>query len=113
MNGSDFVFLLPEIVLVATAITVWTVDFFTPRDRKPDLAWPAAAGALVAMAFLAISWGEHREMFLGTLRLDNFSLFFRFLFLAVAFFVIVGSPGIFGGQQVSTKEGGIRGELGR
>jgi NADH-quinone oxidoreductase subunit N len=93
MNGSDFVFLLPEIVLVATAITVWTVDFFTPRDRKPDLAWPAAAGALVAMAFLAISWGEHREMFLGTLRLDNFSLFFRFLFLAVAFFVIVGSPG--------------------
>ena len=93
MDGTDFLFLVPELILVATAIVVWTVDFVTPENRKPDLAWPAAAGTLVAMAFLALSWGEERELFLGTLHLDNYSLFFRFLFLAVAFFITAGSPG--------------------
>ena len=93
MNSRDFIFFLPEFILVGTAIAVWGVDLFTPEDRKPDLAWPAAAGTVVAAAFLALSWGESREVFLGTLQLGDYSLFFRVLFIAIAFFVTVGSPG--------------------
>ncbi len=93
MNGGDFVFFMPELILVGTAIAVWGVDLFTREDRKPDLAWPAAAGTLVAGAFLALSWRENREVFLGTMQLGDYSLFFRVMFLAIAFFVLVGSSG--------------------
>ena len=93
MNTGDFALFMPELILVATALVVWGVDLVTPEERKPDLAWPALIGTVIAAAFLSVSWGETREVFLGTLRLDAYAQFFRVLFLATAFFVIVGSPG--------------------
>jgi len=89
----DLYYILPEIILVAAALIVLTVDFFLPEGRRPGLAWPAAVAPLVSLGFVIAFWGTERTLYSGTLQIDEYALFFKGLFLVITFFVLVGSPG--------------------
>ncbi len=89
---NDLYYILPEIVLVATAIAVLTADFVLPDDRKPNLAWPAALGTLAALGLVLSFWGTERSLYGGTLQIDKYAVFFKAIFLVTGFFVLVGSP---------------------
>ncbi|HEY8489448.1 MAG TPA: NADH-quinone oxidoreductase subunit N [Dehalococcoidia bacterium] len=83
--------LAPVIILLSTGGLVLLADLFVRRK-----GWLVALALLGAGASLAWSAGlARREMqgtaFSGTVSVDNFTLFFYFLFPLVAAFVIMGS----------------------
>ena len=88
----DLWLLVPEFILLFTALVVWVLDWFTPRDRKPDLGWLAGGGVLVAAAFTFPLWGRNQTILFDLLRIDDFAVFFKIVFLGIALFVVVGSP---------------------
>ena len=88
----DLYYILPEIVLVVTAVGILAADFVLPEDSKPNLAWPAALGTVVALGLVISFWGTERSLYNGTLRIDDYAVFFKVMFLVVGFFVLIGSP---------------------
>ncbi len=80
---------LPEVVLIATAITVILLDLFT--ERKGLLAIVSIIGLLIAGVFSVSLWPVHLGFFNGMLAVDSFAVFFKLLFLGVAAMVILAS----------------------
>ncbi len=82
--------LLPELTLAGFAILVILLDLVIPR--KGWLAVVSIIG-LVAAAGLAVTmWGgSSQALFNNMLAVDNFALFFKLLFLAIAALIILAS----------------------
>ncbi|MDD5127185.1 MAG: NADH-quinone oxidoreductase subunit N [Dehalococcoidales bacterium] len=82
--------LLPEIALLATAIIVIFVDLFV--RSKWLLSRLSLAGLVVSGAFAAAMWGGRYPMlFNNMLAVDNFAIFFKLLFIGIAFLVVLAS----------------------
>ncbi len=82
--------LAPELTLAAFAILVILLDLFIPR--KGWLVVVSIAGIMVAAGFTIAMWGSHSQaIFSNMLAVDNFALFFKLLFLAIAALVILAS----------------------
>lgn len=84
----------PELSLCALAIVVILLDLFT--EYKPLLAVVSVAGLVMPVAFLVLAllgeqYPEPMSTFNGMLILDNFSIFFKFLFIIIAALVIMSS----------------------
>ena len=88
----DLWLLLPEFIVLFTAFAIWALDWFTPEHRKPQLGWLAALGVLVAAGFTFPLWGRNQDILLDLLRIDDFAVFFKLLFLGMVFFVVSASP---------------------
>ena len=92
MSGSDIGLLLPELILAATGFLVVFVDAFrrelnASRNILPGIAGLGALAALGAsLVFL-----DRNEDVAGLIAIDNYTAFFRVLFCAVVFVVILGS----------------------
>ncbi|MBI4298049.1 MAG: NADH-quinone oxidoreductase subunit N [Chloroflexi bacterium] len=81
--------LSPEISVFGLAIAVILLDLLPVRK-----GWLAAASVLglgVPLGFAIALWGDWDNTFAGMLVVDQFSLFFKFLFLGVAALVILAS----------------------
>ena len=90
MNGLDLVG--PQLAVLVAAGLVLLGDALMPRQRKM-LPYVALAG-LVASALWTLSWvsrGDYQSAFGGTLALDEYSVFFYFLFAGVTAVVILAS----------------------
>ena len=80
----------PELTLVATAIVVILLDLVS--QRKVWLVAVSIAGIVAAAGFTIAMWGGGSQaIFNNMLAVDNFALFFKLLFLAIAALVILAS----------------------
>ena len=81
---------IPELSLVAVAILVIILDLFL--RQKELLGSVSLAGLVVAGGITVAMWGgSYPAIFNNMLAVDNFALFFKLLFVAIAFLVILAS----------------------
>ena len=102
MPVRDFYLLSPEISLVGIALMVILLDLVV--KRKGLVASFAAAGLLLPLAFAISLWDTEERAFSDILIVDNFSIFFKFLFLGVAGMVVLAS------HQTISRFGRFQGE---
>jgi NADH-quinone oxidoreductase subunit N len=87
----NFELILPEIILSVFAILILILDPFVSRDRKiisGHLSWIG-----IALAFLANLrlWDLQETTFSDMFLVDNYATFFKFIFLAGSFLVVLVS----------------------
>ena len=85
----DLYLLSPEISLAGVAFLIILLDLWI--ERKGLLAIVASVGLLLPLAFTISLWGTEERGFNEFLIVDNFSLFFKFLFLGTAAMVVLSS----------------------
>lgn len=83
----------PVLAVMVTAGIIIIADLMTPRDKKRALAGIAIAGLTVSAAWLVVLILRDRQAsyFSDTMALDNFSIFFTFMFIGVTGAVILAS----------------------
>ena len=81
---------IPELTLAAFAIIVILLDLFIEQKRL--LAQVSISGLVIAGGVTVAMWGGNfPAIFNNMLAVDNFALFFKLLFLGIAFLVILTS----------------------
>jgi NADH-quinone oxidoreductase subunit N len=82
----NYLYLLPEIIVVATMLVVMIVDFYV-KDKK-TVAWASVGGLAMAMVFVGKGWLDHGGMpqdYFGRMVVaDGFSFFLRAVLLLIA-----------------------------
>ena len=89
----DYVAFAPELVIIATLLTVFTIDLVLPRPQKYWTATVAVAGtalAAIPLVILAVE-GETISMFDGSYVVDEFALVLKGLFVVAAYLVFLMS----------------------
>lgn len=94
----------PVIILVVTALLVLTLEM-AQLSRPGIMLLVAAIGIVLAGGALLQTGGEERVLFGGMLRLNRFSIFLDFLYLAVGLSTLILSQG-----YLEKKESESRGE---
>ena len=88
----NYALVLPEIILGLTALAVVFVDLFQRELKATTRLLPVVSLAGLAAAGLASApWIDAHEDFSLLLTIDNFTTFFRALFIVTTILVIVGS----------------------
>src|SRR5271169_1953842 len=72
--------ILPETVVITTALLVLVFDLFIEEDRKATLGWFSVIGIVGAAIATYKLMGVNAVFFSGTFHLDAFSTFFKFVF---------------------------------
>ena len=85
----DWYLVSPELSMVGLAIMVILLDLVI--EKKAVLAVISAVGLIVPLALAISLWGEDDVSFNGMLAVDNFALFFKFLFIGITAMVIMSS----------------------
>jgi len=81
---------IPEITLLAIAATVILLDLFL--EQKRWLAQVSISGLVIAGGVTIAMWGgSYPAIFNNMLAVDSYALFFKMLFLGIAFLVILSS----------------------
>lgn len=80
----DLILLLPQFILVFAGMAIMLLEPFTAPEHKSRLARIAVLAAAAAAFSLISQWsGESRTIFNGMFVVDNFSIFFQWLFLVI------------------------------
>jgi NADH-quinone oxidoreductase subunit N len=92
MTVTDYIRILPELLLTVFGILVMLVEPLLPQesDRKP-LGVLALVGSLLAVAATLWQAGYPGDAFFGMVRVDTFSIFFHLIVGFVATLVILAS----------------------
>jgi NADH-quinone oxidoreductase subunit N len=102
--GIDYGVILPEIVVVATALLVLVLDLILPPTGR---RWPAAVsvvGLLVALATSFPLWGQSRQAFAGTVVGDSFAVFLNVIVIGTAVLTVLISPRFLHGLGLDHRE---------
>ncbi len=90
----DLYLIAPEIIMTAFGFLVLLIDVFTPRaEKKGYLGIICLIGIILAFLFTLPQFGFVKSGFGGMFTSDGFSLFFKLLFLIIAFLTILISMG--------------------
>lgn len=92
VSSHDVWLLTPEISLTVLALVVVVLDFFV--KRRAVIAIVSLLGLIVPTALItmiAVDQNRETSAFYGMLRVDNYALFFDFLFMAIGAGVILAS----------------------
>jgi NADH-quinone oxidoreductase subunit N len=82
--------ILPELVVVVTALLVLLVDLFVKKEHKAWLGWGSLAGICIAAFASYRLMGMTGAFFAGTFLLDPFSVFFKYvLYLATGLGILL------------------------
>src|SRR5437879_8904144 len=81
--GIDYGAILPELIVVGTAIVVLFLDLVVPADRRGWLAGVTVVGLLAALAASFPLWGQDRAAFGDTVIADSLAAFFNVLLIAI------------------------------
>ena len=85
MNTEDLIYLIPQIIPIVVGTMIMLLEPFTPASGKNRLAVLAVLGAAAAAYSLSFQWSEQPHALLsGMLIIDNYSVFFQWLFLIIA-----------------------------
>ncbi len=91
-TSADLAGIAPEIILTVTALFVLTLEM-ARLSRPGIMLLVAAIGIVLAGGALVQTGGEERVLFGGMLRLNRFSVFLDFLYLAVGLATLILSQG--------------------
>ncbi len=84
MTINDFVLLIPQLVPIIAGVVIMLLEPFTAPERKSRSALIAVAVVAIAAYGLKFQPGNHpRMLFHGMIIIDNFSIFFQWLFLII------------------------------
>ena len=88
----NLVLLTPEFALAGLAFLVFAIDLVLPETRKNLLGWVSIAGlvALIAVSIFMV-WDHDESLYNGLLAIDDFSLWFKVLFMGIGVFIILSS----------------------
>jgi NADH-quinone oxidoreductase subunit N len=90
--GIDYGVVLPELIVVATALVVLFLDLFVPPGRRTWLAAVTVIGLLAAIVASFPLWGQTREAFGDTVIGDDLAAFFNILLLGISILTVLISP---------------------
>lgn len=91
LQPTDFIRILPQIILSGFAILVMVFEPFVPAARRSILGWFSLFGVVSAGAALTWTSTEPGAAFGGTVEASPFSIFFIALFLLTAALCLMGS----------------------
>ncbi len=81
----------PELILSVTAMVLLLVTVLAKKESNLLVPYLSLAGVLVALAFTASLWGKAEYAFQRMVVVDNYSLFFKIVFLLTAALTILMS----------------------
>ena len=88
----EYQLLIPEFILAATAGVILLVDAFRVELKVSRRLLPAiAALGVLVYGLVSLLYINEQKDFASLIAIDNFTTFFRVLFAATAFVIIVGS----------------------
>ena len=91
ISASDFYYILPELVITAGSLLVLIADVLLPRTQRGALGW-VTLGVLAATAYSLTPFMSTRvEVAHGLIAVDQFALFFKFVFLIAAAITVLMS----------------------
>jgi NADH-quinone oxidoreductase subunit N len=90
--GIDYGAILPELIVVGTAIVVLFLDLVVPADRRGWLAVVTVVGLLGALAASFPLWGQNRAAFGDTVIADSLAAFFNVLLIVISILTALISP---------------------
>jgi NADH-quinone oxidoreductase subunit N len=90
--GIDYGVILPELIVVGTAILVLLLDLFIPPGRRTWLALLTVIGLIAGLVASIPLWGQNRAAFGDTVVGDSLAAFFNVLLIAVAILTALISP---------------------
>jgi NADH-quinone oxidoreductase subunit N len=90
--GIDYGAILPELIVVGTAIVVLFLDLVVPADRRAWLAGVTVVGLLGALVATFPLWGQNRAAFGDTVVADSLAAFFNVLLIVISILTVLISP---------------------
>jgi len=90
--GIDYGVILPELIVVGTAIVVLFLELMVPADRRGWLAAVSVVGLLGALVASIPLWGQNRSAFGGTVVGDSLAAFFNVLLIVISILTVLISP---------------------
>ena len=108
MPAINFAAIMPETILSLVAMTLLLVNVFVPTEKKAYLGYLSLIGIIVTFVTVVNGWNAPlalQSAFNGSVLQDNFSLFFKAIFLVSAALSILIS------DQYMEREGCNHGEL--
>jgi NADH-quinone oxidoreductase subunit N len=80
----EYLPIVPQLILAVAGMAIMLMEPFTPPARKSRMGQIAVLACALAAYALAFQWsGRQRSVFNGMLVVDNFSIFFQWLFLVI------------------------------
>jgi NADH-quinone oxidoreductase subunit N len=101
---NDLFTLLPELILVATALVVITVDLFLPRGAKWTLTPLAVFGMILAAIGCVWVWGVNDTVFAGFYVVDDMSVFLKAATLLIGVLAALFAPSYLVGRRLPLGE---------
>ena len=84
MTSNDFFALIPQLIPVIAGVALMLLEPFTPPERKSRMALITVLAVAIAAYCLRFQWSDEPRVLLGgMLVLDNFTIFFQWLFLII------------------------------
>jgi NADH-quinone oxidoreductase subunit N len=84
MNPDQFFPLLPTVILVLAGMIIMLLEPFTSQEKKSRQAQIAIVAAAIAAYCLSSQWNfRPRTVFSGMFIVDNYSVFFQWIFLII------------------------------
>jgi NADH-quinone oxidoreductase subunit N len=96
--------LLPDILLACLSLLLIFLEFIWPGIKKETLTGITAGGIFLCAGATANMAGNDGSYFSGMLAVDEFSLFFRFLFLLIALLTVLTSRQYWDNQKIHESE---------
>ena len=92
--GADLFAILPELSLTALVLIVLTIDLWLPVQRKQLLVPIVVVGLVLTGVATAAVWGvNRRDVFGGFYVVDDLSVFFKLITLAIGVLSVLFAPG--------------------
>src|SRR4030042_1097503 len=90
----DLYLIAPEIIITAFGFLVLLVDVFFPKkERKGYLGILSLIGIVIAFLYTLPQMGSVKSGFAGMFISDGYALFFKMVFLLIAFLTVLTSIG--------------------
>ena len=90
--GIDYGAILPELIVVGTAIVVLFLDLLLPVARRRWLPAVTVVGLLAALIASLPLWGQNRAAFADTVVADSLAAFFNVLLIVITILTVLISP---------------------
>jgi len=94
----------PELVIFCTAMVVLLLGAFFPRISNGLIAGISLLGVFLGFTTTVLLWGRSELAFSNMLALDNYGLFFNFIFLICTALTILSSMDYFGKMSESVEQ---------
>jgi NADH-quinone oxidoreductase subunit N len=80
----DLLAIIPELMLVTTAVVILLVDPLLPEDGRRGLSWLGIFACITAAISTWLARDDEFTAFSNNIALDKYSVFFKILLLGVA-----------------------------